>query len=490
MNINRFKYTAAALPAVLTAALLVSGCGSGESNLETGIARLRENNYKSAGKHLERAVYQLPDNPAALCNMGITCWKTGRNKEAISYFRKTAQLCPDDPRPMEFLARVMMDMQNWNEARSALVQADKRLPASSRILTTMALVEIHSGNNAQALSRLTQALETDPTYAPALYNMSVLHRDKLNNREAAVSFFNRYLKVAAGDPHVRDLPQFLNRVPPAAAAQPVPAKISRQPDDPLVAEAKKAIEKNEFDRGLDLLKQAIRKNPANPVPVLELAVLYDKYADNPGKAVDTYSRFAKQFPNDPRTAAVQKRLAEIQPKVKRTAAAVPARAKPKDTAGAQQAFQKGCASQSEKKWDEAIAFYNEALALDCTMSDAAYNLGFIYKEKNDLAQAKQAFVKAVELDPNSSKMRYMLAVVLSLSNENKEAVEQLNRILRVDPDYAKAHLLTGNILQAENDLAGAKSHFIKFLKLVPNDPVAKNVQDILDKMDKNQPAGR
>jgi len=497
MNINRPKYTVVLLAPLMAAALLVSGCGSGESSLEAGIARLQENNYKSAARHLEKAVKLLPDSPAAHCNLGITCWKTGRHKEAIFCFRKAAQLSPDDPRPLEFLARVMMDMQNWNDARSALALADKRLPSSSRILTTMALVEINSGNNAQAISRLTQALDTDPTYAPALYNMAVIHRDRLNNREAAATFFNRYIKVAAGDPHVRDLPQFLNRTPPpAVTAQPPAAKPPKpQNSDPLVANAKKAIDAMELDRALDLLKQAIRKNPGDSNPQWELAALYDKNLNNPEKAIEAYGKFAQQFPGDPRVAAAQKRAAELQPLVKKPSgqpktATAPVQAKPKDTAAAQEAFSKGYKCQKEQKWDESIAFYNEALTLDNTMSDAAYNLGFVYKEKNDLARSKQEFVRAVEMDPNSSKARYMLAVVHSMLNENKQAVEQLNRILRVDPDYAKAHLQMGSIMQAENDLSGAKEHFTKFLKLAPNDPVVKNVQEQLDIINKSLPAGR
>jgi len=468
------------VPAILLAVLVISGCGgSFESNLNRGLEKLHDGNYNAAAGFLEKAAEQNPASTSARCNLGIAYWKLGRHKDAISCFKKAAQLCPEDVRPLEFLAQVMMDMQNWNEARSVLIQADKRLPSSARILTTMALVEFRAENNSQALSRLTQALEVDPSYAPALYNMAVLHRDRLNNKDAAANYFMKYQKVAGEDLHSKSVPQFLDREPPAGPGQQSREKQSQI--DPVIAGARKAIDRQEFDSALEMLKQAVRNNPADPAPLWELALLYDKHLKFEGKATEYYRKFLQQFPNDARAASIQKRIEELRPSAK---VQVKHEAKPaavnQDPDAAQSAFQEGLNHLNNQKWDDAIACYKRAFALDNSLAFAAYNLGLAYKGKGDINSAKQAFSQALALDPNMTKAHYMMAVVFNMQNDNKQAIEHLNKIFRVDPDYARAHHLMGIILKDANDIDGAKSHFEKYIKLVPDDPAAKATQEWLN----------
>jgi tetratricopeptide (TPR) repeat protein len=491
MSDNPLKFADQAVPAMLVALLLIAGCGrSGESNLETGIARLKAGDYNAAAGMLEKASIQMPDNASARCNLGITYWKLGRHKESIFCFKKASQLCPDDIRPLEFMAAVIMEMQNWNEARGILIQADKRQPSTPRILTAIALVEFRSGNNAQALSRLTQAIEIDPTYATALYNMAVLQRDRLNNKEAAINYFQNYIKVAGGDSRIRDVPQFLKKVPPARP----PSETVKQPQaDPLVTNAKKAIDAQEFDSALEMLKQAIRKNPTDPSATWELAVLYDKHLKYNDKAADLYRKFLQQFPNDARAAAARKRVGEILSTAKKqpvqkedSKPAQPAR----DPETAQAAFQEGLNYQTDQKWDNAIASYKRAFELDNSLAVAAYNLGLTYKSKGDLTMAKQAFVQALAIEPNMTKAHYMMAVINNSQKENKQAIEQLNSIFRVDPDYAKAHLLMGVILKEENNLSGAKTHLEKYMKLTPDDQSVKIAQELLNSIKDQQQSER
>jgi tetratricopeptide (TPR) repeat protein len=486
MSINRHKFIFMVFPAVLSAMLLISGCGgSGESNLETGLAKLRESNYKEAVNSLQKAADQMPNNATARCNLGIAYWKLGRHKDALVCFKKAAQLSPDDVRPLEFEAQVLIDMQSWNEARNVLVQANKRLPSSPRILTSMALVEFRAGNNAQALARLNQALNTDPAYAPALYNMAILQRDRMNNKEAATNYFQNYLKVAGTASRIKDIPQFLNKVPPIVQVQQVPDKVTKQPvTDQFMAGIKKAIDKQEYDSALEMLKQAVKKDPNDSTVLWELAVLYDKYLKYNDKAAEVYLKFVQQFPNEPRVASARKRMEEIKPLTKQTPQQKPETnvVNNKAQEAAQIAFQEGLNYQNEQKWDKAIACYKRAFELDSSLSVAAYNLGLVYKSKDELDLAKQSFGLALNVDPNMTKAHYMLAVIYNLQKDNRHAVTQLNNIFRVDPDYAKAHLLMGVIMKDENNIEGAKAHFEKYIKLAPEDPSAKMAKEWLNSL--------
>jgi len=494
----RIKLRYSALPAItalLLGILVFSGCGgSGETNLETGLTKLKGGNYKAATVYLKKASEQIPDSSSAHCNLGIAYWKVGMHKEALTSLRKATQLCPEDVRPLEFQAQVLMEMQNFNEARGVLILADKRQPSSARILTAIALAEFRMGNNPQALAKLNQAIEIDPAYAPALYNMAVLQRDRLNNKEAASNYFLNYQKVAGNDTRIRDVPQFLNKVPPSAAPSTQPAQgkpVKQQQVDLLVANAKKAIDKQEFDSALEILKQAVKNNPNEPTPLWELAVLYDKHLKFEEKATDLYRKFAQQFPTNSHVSAIQKRIGDLQPSVKKPTKpeTKPAQAKA-DPESAQKAFQEGLAYQNSQKWDDAIECYKRAFALDNSLAYAAYNLGLAYKGKGDINNAKQSFIQALAIDPNMTKARYMMAVIHNMQKENKQAVEYLNHIFRVDPDYAKAHHLMGVILQEENDIEGAKKHFEKYIKLVPDDPSAKTTQEWLNSIKDQQNSSR
>jgi tetratricopeptide (TPR) repeat protein len=488
------------LPAILLAAFVVAGCGgSGEDNIRTGLIRLREGNYKSAARLLEKAIDQLPDNSTARCNLGIAYIKMDRSTDAIPHLRRAAQLSPDDARPLEYLAIALMNIQNWNEARTALVQADKRQPSSPRILTALAMVEFRSGNNAQAHGRLNQVLEVDPSYAPALYDMAVLQRDRLNNRDAATAYFQKYMKTpsATNDPHAREISHFLNKTQPGkviAAKPPSPIAKPQPPADPLVAKVKTAMDKQEYDSALEMLKQAVAKNPNDSNVLWDLAILYDKHLKYGERALDVYKQFSKQFAEDPRAASARKRVEELQASVKqvdqKTAENKPVPAVKRDPVAAQEFFQKGLDHQNAQKWDDAIENYKKAIERDDTLSVAAYNLGLVYKAKGDMESAKQAFVQALAIAPEMTKAGYMLAVIYNQEKNYKPAIEQLSKVLKLDPDYAKAHLLLGVVLREENQTQAARVQFETYIKLAPDEPSAKTAREWIESIKNQQSQGR
>jgi tetratricopeptide (TPR) repeat protein len=52
-----------------------------------------------------------------------------------------------------------------------------------------------------------------------------------------------------------------------------------------------------------------------------------------------------------------------------------------------------------QKFDEAVAEYNKAIALDPKCLDAYYNLGITLEAISDQDGARDAFAKVIELDP-------------------------------------------------------------------------------------------
>ena len=486
-------------------AFLSAGCGngSGQKQLEAGLTELRNGRFKAAQELLARAVERNPGNPTAHCNLGIAYWKQGDMSNAVTSLSRAAELAPENPRPLELLGHLLTKDKRWNEAREALDRACLRSPRQPSILTAMAVVEFHAGEPALAHRFLAQAIDVDPDYPP-LYNMALLYRDRLSDPVKTAEYFRKYVGVAGSDTHVETAEAFLATPPapvapdtprgtPAQASRPVsqpdqgveqtkpppkqkaqaqapsgpPVEHARQekrrvsPADSLVAEAKDAMAKEEFDEALVTLKQAISKDSGNPDALWHLAVLYDRHMQYADRAVHTYTGFTQKFPGDPRAATAQKRLAALTPSL-----APPARE------AAQADFKQGLKCHVAKDWDGAIVHYRRALELDNDYASAAYNLGLAYKARGDLEAARDAFSRALSINNDMTQAGYMLAVMWRLLNDNNKAAEQLARVLEIKPDYAKAHYLLGVVCRDQNRHQAARKHFERYVELAPDEPLA------------------
>jgi tetratricopeptide (TPR) repeat protein len=430
------------------------------------------------------------------------------------------------------MGHIYLRAAKWNEARKAFEQAHQRFLVSPRIATSRALVEFQAGEFQLAVTHLRKALEFDPNYAPALYNMAFLYSHNQQQKAEAVKFFRRYLQavdkadLAADDPHVKAARTFLElgtltRPPPpkaprpepppapekpvataptpAAPPPPVPAEpVSAAPRSPapapapapaetpaakpepavktsasaLVVSARTALRREDYEGALVLLKEAVEKDPRNADALWELAQLYQKLPDHAEQANKALALFKARFPQDPRLSAPPAAPARPGPSSSTTAAA----AQKANTVEAMKIWGKGLELQRVQNWDGAIAYYKKALQVDPNLYTAWYNMGLAYKSKNELPAARDAFSRTLELKPDLVGASFMLAVVYSDSKEKEKALQQLKKTLQMDPDYALAHFLAGMIYRDSGQTKLARKHLERYLQLAPNDSHAPDAR--------------
>lgn len=98
---------------------------------------------------------------------------------------------------------------------------------------------------------------------------------------------------------------------------------------------------------------------------------------------------------------------------------------------------------------------------------AYYFLGLSYYRLDKLELALNQFQKMVDLQPDSSKARLMVAATLLKQQRTDDAVMEAKRTLQLDPENAAAYSLLGNALMSQGKLDEAMTAFDRATELDP-----------------------
>jgi tetratricopeptide (TPR) repeat protein len=193
------------------------------------------------------------------------------------------------------------------------------------------------------------------------------------------------------------------------------------------------------------------------------------------------------------------------------------------------AFDAGVALSNAGKNDEAIAKFNEVLALLPKCAECYTNIGANYSQKKDWAQAEAAYKKALEVDAASASAYNGLAnaynaqkkfdqaaeasaqamklsagaggaagaaaapsasgqfnqgVILWNAGKIAEAKAQFAEAVKIDPKLADAHYWLGMANLNEGKMPDAATHFDEYLKLAPSGQYAEQAKGILTQIKK------
>lgn len=195
----------------------------------------------------------------------------------------------------------------------------------------------------------------------------------------------------------------------------------------------------------------------------------------------------------------------------------------KKTAALQGSLTAGEALIKEGKHDEAIAKFNEAIAVLPACHVCYYYIGFANAQKQQYADAEAGFKKAIELKPDfveaynalagvyNTQKKYDEALAASakaaelagtgggggnasaiynqgvtLWNAQKfpEAKAQFEKAVALDPSMAEAWYQLGMANLNTGDMTGAVAAFEGYLKAAPNGPKAAEAKTIIAQLKK------
>ncbi len=267
----------------------LTGCRrSAEREFAAGVRALNRGRYVEARARFEKAVFRRPgaeDNAQVYEHLGHACWRlseveasaaafqesrrldpnnwrviynlgviyaaAGDAVRAAALFEEAALVAPHETLPREYLAHLHALAGRWKEARQVLTEALALAPRSVRLLTCLAVCELHLEGPEKAVSRLASVLEMDPEYPPALFNLFAIHAYRFGRRAEAVAHGRRFLAVASAYPRVAEVvrtyiaEQPLNARAAATAATGVSPTIATTRTEDWRAQAQRLVERGQ-----------------------------------------------------------------------------------------------------------------------------------------------------------------------------------------------------------------------------------------------------
>ena len=102
----------------------------------------------------------------------------------------------------------------------------------------------------------------------------------------------------------------------------------------------------------------------------------------------------------------------------------------------------------DKQYDEALAEFQKAIALDAGYKRARFGLGHVYLRTEQYGAAIHAFQQAIQQNPNYKEAYHGLALAYFRFEDNSKATTAANAALKIDSSYQPPRHLLGAIKSA------------------------------------------
>lgn len=155
-------------------------------------------NFADSEKIYVRMLSKAPNNVYVLSNLGVVRFRAGKLKLAEEAFRKAIAVSPEDAFSHCTLGIVLYSMNKYDDAVNSLTKA---LALNNRNATAhnyLGITAIQKGWAEAGLKELETAVQIDPKYADALFNLAVAYATQTPpNKEKAREFYKRATEQGA-----------------------------------------------------------------------------------------------------------------------------------------------------------------------------------------------------------------------------------------------------------------------------------------------------
>lgn len=227
-----------------------------------------------------------------------------------------------------------------------------------------------------------------------------------------------------------------------------------------------AFQTRRAQRGVELIRQAIRLSPNDAAKYTDLAMglvdlkLFDEALANYDKAIALRPDFADAHFNRGNALSDMKRFDEALSSYDKAVALKP------DFAAAHN--NRGNTLQQLKRFAEAIASYDKAIALRPDLVVTHNSRGNALKALRRFDDALASYDKAIAAKPDFAEALYNRGNTLKELKRFQEALASYDKAIALKPDYARAHYGRGSVQVDLKLYEEAIASFSKALALNPN----------------------
>jgi len=354
-------------------------------------------NYDEARRILELAAREHPGNADPVSALGDLDIEMQTYDEAIRHLSAAVALKPNG---LETRNRLAIAYKAKGDTANALAQIAKVLardPKNALAFYTRAQIESDQNRDARALLDAEKVVALQPKNAlGGILLAKILLRDRPGatsadvnkNCSRAVLLLEPLFPSHAADSstifllsRAYDCAGHAEHAKKTLAEFEVASKNDRATKENqtqakhLVEQANAFAQKNDLSSALDLLQQALAKDPKYAPANSQLAKIYYSEGDLE-KADDAIGLALQSDPYQPDFLYVQGKILE-----------------------------------KEGSLDQALAAFQQTTLVNPKESDAYFEMGVIYQQRNDREHALAAYKKAIELSPNDPDYKRALASI-------------------------------------------------------------------------------
>ena len=124
------------------------------------------------------------------------------------------------------------------------------------------------------------------------------------------------------------------------------------------------------------------------------------------------------------------------------------------------------------KFDDAVASYRRALAINPDFAEAHNNLGTVLHKLGRIDEALQSYQYALKIDPENADVHNNLGILQNQLGQLEAAAASYRRSLESNPSYIEAHSNLGSVLADLGQLEGAAESYRRALEIDPDYTIA------------------
>ena len=146
-------------------------------------------------------------------------------------------------------------------------------------------------------------------------------------------------------------------------------------------------------------------------------------------------------------------------------------------------FARGIAMEEDPSTHlDAIASYQQVLEIDPSHAAAHINVGTLYYNRQDYAQAEKHYRSAVAADPRYALAYFDLGNVLDETGRVPEAIQAYKSALQLAPTYADAHYNLALAFEKTREPRKALKHWQSYIKLDASGPWAVHAKNQIQRI--------